>query len=89
MAHYGTIIDNLLDKYAVTGVRADTAYLQTVSDINGDRIVDGLDVIQITTRFAAGILDPVYLAGADFDGDGMIDGDDLALVAADFGLECP
>jgi outer membrane receptor protein involved in Fe transport len=30
--------DNLLDKYAVTGVRADTAYLQTVSDINGDPV---------------------------------------------------
>ena len=30
--------DNLLDKYAVTGVRADTAYLQTVPDINGDPV---------------------------------------------------
>jgi iron complex outermembrane receptor protein len=30
--------DNLLDKYAVTGVRADTAYLQTVSDDNGDTV---------------------------------------------------
>lgn len=30
--------DNVLDKYAVTGVREDTAYLQTVSDINGDLV---------------------------------------------------
>lgn len=30
--------DNLLDKYAVTGVRSDTAYLQNVSDINGDTV---------------------------------------------------
>ncbi len=30
--------DNLLDKYAVTGVRSDTAYLQVVSDINGDPV---------------------------------------------------
>jgi hypothetical protein len=66
-----------------------TQAVRSLSDINGDRIVDGLDVIQITTRFAAGALDPIYLAGADFDGDGLIDGDDLALVAADFGLECP
>jgi iron complex outermembrane receptor protein len=27
--------DNLLDKYAVTGIRTDTARIQTVSDING------------------------------------------------------
>ncbi|MEH6584713.1 MAG: TonB-dependent receptor [Halioglobus sp.] len=30
--------DNLLDKFAVTGVRADTAYLQTAADINGDDV---------------------------------------------------
>lgn len=63
--------------------------VRTLSDINGDRIVDGLDVIQITTRFASAAADPVYLADADFDGNLFIDGDDLALVAADFGLECP
>lgn len=30
--------DNLLDKYAVTGVRTDTARIQTVSDINSDSV---------------------------------------------------
>lgn len=30
--------DNLLDKYAETGVRTDRNYLQTVSDINGDDV---------------------------------------------------
>ena len=30
--------DNLLDKFAVTGVRSDTAYLQTVADDNGDTV---------------------------------------------------
>ncbi|MFT6955722.1 MAG: iron complex outermembrane receptor protein [Halieaceae bacterium] len=30
--------DNLLDKYAVTGVRSDTNFLQTAADINGDDV---------------------------------------------------
>lgn len=31
-------VDNVLDEYAVTAVRTDTARLQTVSDINGDPV---------------------------------------------------
>ena len=31
-------VDNVLDEYAETGVRTDTARVQTVSDINGDPV---------------------------------------------------
>jgi len=64
--------------------------VRSLSDINGDGIVDGLDVVQITTRNAS-TPGPgsVYLLAADLDRDGMVDGDDLSLVGADFALECP
>ena len=63
--------------------------VRTLSDINGDGLVDGLDVIRITTRFGASPPGTAYLPAADFDDNLLIDGEDLALVGADFGLECP
>ncbi|MEH6611215.1 MAG: TonB-dependent receptor [Halioglobus sp.] len=43
--------DNLLDKYAETGVRQDPSYNQTVSDINGDDVN--------TRRFGTNVLRPL------------------------------
>lgn len=43
--------DNLLDKYAETGVRRDPSYNQTVSDINGDGVN--------TRRFGTNVLRPL------------------------------
>ena len=63
--------------------------VRTLSDVNGDGLVDGLDVIRITSRFGASSPGASYLPAADFDDNLLIDGDDLALVGADFGVECP
>jgi hypothetical protein len=58
-------------------------------DVDGDRIVDGIDILRIGTSFASGSGEPRYLPGADLVADGIVDGLDLAAASLEFGTECP
>lgn len=61
-----------------------------LADVNGDDIVDGIDVLRIATSFASTPSDPSrYLAAADLDANGIVDGFDLSYVGAGFGDTCP
>ncbi len=60
----------------------------SLPDVNGDRLVDGVDVLRIASAFASTSTSPRYLAAADLDRNGIVDGDDLAYVAARFGRDC-
>ena len=66
---------------------------RTLPDLNGDGIVDGLDIMGIAVAFGAfshppDPPDPRYIIAADRDLDGMIDGRDLSYVAAFFAQSC-
>ena len=57
-------------------------------DINGDGLIDGIDVLRVATSFATSSVDARYSAAADLDDDNAVDGNDLALVCAAFGNTC-
>jgi len=63
----------------------------SLADVNGDRTVNGLDVLAVAAGFTSIPGQPKYLASADFDSSDLIDGDDLSFVSADFiiGATCP
>jgi hypothetical protein len=84
------------DESQPNGGRADIGHLGGTSesvaglaDVNGDSIVDGIDVLRIATSFASTPSDPErYLPAADLDANGIIDGFDLSFVGAGFGDTC-
>jgi len=68
----------------------------TLPDINGDNVVDGVDLLAIATSFASDTSRAWYSAAADIDKEPDpismlldVDGDDLAFVAAYYGRVCP
>jgi hypothetical protein len=58
-------------------------------DVNGDRVVNGLDFAAFRPAFGTSAGDPAYLAALDFDGDGAINGLDFAQFRPRFGLSLP
>jgi hypothetical protein len=78
------------------GDRANMGYLggtvratTSLADVNGDDRVDGKDVLILSTAFNAPVSDVVrYIAEADLDTSGLVDGDDLAYIGAAFGDSC-
>ena len=62
---------------------------RTFPDLDGDGLVDGVDVMGIAVAFGQGVGDPRYSAGADRDFNLLVDGDDLAIVSAFYALHCP
>jgi hypothetical protein len=54
-------------------------------DIDQDGRVDGTDLLRFARRFGARRTDPLYSEVADFNGDNIIDGQDLAVLASNFG----
>lgn len=54
-------------------------------DLDGDRRVDGADLVRFALAFGARQGEGRYQAAADFDRNGIIDGSDLAVLAANFG----
>lgn len=58
-------------------------------DIDQDGRVDGTDLLRFARRFGARRTDPLYSEAADFNGDNSIDGQDLAILAANFGKSSP
>jgi lysophospholipase L1-like esterase len=62
---------------------AGTQVLQ--GDIDQDGRVDGTDLLRFARRFGTRRTDPLYSEVADFNGDSSIDGQDLAILASNFG----
>jgi hypothetical protein len=59
-------------------------------DITGDSAIDGTDLLPIAAAFGATSgVEPRYDAAADLDRDGIVDGDELTYVGAEFGQVCP
>jgi len=63
--------------------------IQSLADVNGDGIVDGVDVVKLSTSFSASQGQPRFLQTADLDGNLLVDGLDLGYVGAQFGDVCP
>ncbi|MDH3628533.1 MAG: hypothetical protein OES25_12885 [Acidobacteriota bacterium] len=70
-----------------TGTTANAA--TSLADPNGDNIVDGIDVLQVSVSFGSSLGGVRFIPTADQDGNDTIDGTDLAFVAAQFGDTCP
>ena len=69
--------------------------IATLPDVNDDRQVSGIDLVLMTNAFGAEapiakivLPDTRYLLSLDINHDGVIDGDDLAFVAAYYGTDC-
>lgn len=73
------VIDRILIVYDVEGREV------IVGDVDFDCRVDGFDVVELAVHFGATRDDPRYSTIYDFNGDGIIDGDDLARLAENFG----
>lgn len=58
-------------------------------DLDGDGLIDGVDILRVAVSFASIDPDARYSPLADVNHDGVVDGDDLAAVVAAFGLSCP
>jgi len=54
-------------------------------DLNGNEVVDILDVSIVFKAFGSFAGSPLYNAAADLDGDGIISITDAGIIAADFG----
>jgi hypothetical protein len=60
------------------------------ADLNNDGSVDGLDVSVFIDAYGTYARDPEYVPGADFDGNGRIDQEDLDVMAMGLGKsDCP
>jgi len=70
-----------------TGNTSDAAL--SLADATGDGIVDGVDIVRLSVAFGTNAPDPRFNAAVDINADTKVDGDDLALMAADFGRVCP
>jgi hypothetical protein len=61
-------------------------------DINRDCLIDGADLNLLARAWNASSTDPEYDPAADLDGSGIVDGNDLVIWVAFFGLRlavCP
>ncbi len=65
-----------------------TAATPSLPDLNGDGVVDGIDMLRLSVSFGSTSADARYNSSVDVNGDGSVDGDDLALVAPDYGMSC-
>ena len=54
-------------------------------DINGDGVVNIIDLVAVGSHFGARRGDPNYLPAADLNNDGVIDIIDLSIVGSTFG----
>jgi len=69
--------------------------IATLPDVNLDHQVSGIDIVLISNSFGAMqptakivLPDTRYLLNLDINQDGVIDGEDLAFVAAYYGTDC-
>jgi len=69
----------------------------SLADLNGDNLVDGIDVLRVSVASGTSVNDPDdptdddprFDASVDTDSNGMIDGVDLMFVTLEFGQSCP
>ena len=61
----------------------------SIADVSGDGIVDGVDIVRLSVAFGTVFPDPRYNLDVDLNSDDQVDGDDLTLMAPDFGRVCP
>jgi len=59
--------------------------LHARADLNGSNRVDGFDVAAVSRLAGCGAGDPCYRRNADVNLDGIVDGNDLAVIASRFG----
>ncbi len=55
------------------------------SDVTTKNRIDGKDTVYLSRQFGLNESDPNYDADDDFDGDGWVDGQDLAFIASNLG----
>jgi len=72
-------IERTLATYDVAGRRVITG------DVDFDCRVDGVDLVSFALRFGVESNDPLYAVRFDFNADGVIDGEDFAVLASNFG----
>lgn len=72
-------IDRVLAVYGVEGRRV------IPGDVDFDCRVDGVDLVSFALRFGLDGTDPNYFLVFDLNRDGVIDGNDLAILASNFG----
>ena len=60
--------------------------LRAAGDVNGDQVVDGLDMAALAAALGTSAGDTGYVAAADVNGDGRIDSTDSHLVVANLGF---
>ncbi len=46
-------------------------------------------MVRISVAFGSTLGEPRYATVVDFDANGLVDGNDLAIIAGDFGQACP
>jgi hypothetical protein len=66
-----------------------SSLFQLYGDLNGDKAVNGLDLVAFRTAFGASNGDANYRPELDFDGDGDVNGPDLAVFRTRFGVIIP
>lgn len=79
LASPANTVNHEIFRFTVAG----TQVLQ--GDIDQDGRVDGADLLRFARRFGTRRTDPLYSEAADFNGDNSIDGQDLAILASNFG----
>ena len=74
-------VDRRVSRFIISG----TSFLN--GDTDRDGRVDGADLVRMGVAFGASRGEPRYLASADLNSDNVIDGNDLAILATNFGKE--
>ncbi|MDP3938977.1 MAG: hypothetical protein Q8R92_12705 [Deltaproteobacteria bacterium] len=64
---------------------AGPAWPQVLGDLNGDGVIDAVDVGLLVTVYATDSADPGYDAGGDLNSDGLINFQDLAILSGNAG----
>jgi hypothetical protein len=83
----GVLLDG--DADGTPGGDSVSALFRLFGDVNGDRAVNGLDMIAFRTAFGTSRRDANYNVALDFDGDGVINGTDLTAFRSHFGMILP
>lgn len=78
------------DDFELTGGFWAVPVVQTPcsGDVNGDRIVDLLDLTILLSAFGSTSGDPAFNSDADLDSSGAIDLTDLTILLSNFGTTC-
>ena len=67
----------------------DQGFFRLFGDVNGDRTVNGLDLVYFRDAFGSQIGDAYFLGYLDFDADGVINGFDFGQFRIRFGVSLP